>query len=325
MSPRLHAPLRVAIVTPAARGSRSGNRITALRWAGHLRRLGAHVRVLEAWQGQACDLLVAVHAVKTAESVHAAAAALPHLRVVVLLAGTDVYPRFAPDPAAAAALQRADALIALQPRCADVLPPELRAKVHTIVQSATAVPTPRPAAPFRFCVLAHLRPVKDPLLPVQALAHVPVQVPVELVLAGRALTPELATAATVATAAEPRARWVGELRRRAAQTLLGSSHICIVPSSAEGGANVVSEAIAAGTPILATAIPGNLGLLGDDWPGSFSVGDARGLGVLMSRTATEPAFYQNMVKRTLALQPMVDPRHELREWRDLLTQLSLGA
>ena len=36
-----------------------------------------------------------------------------------------------------AALERANVLIALQPRARDVLPPHLQAKVRTIVQSAT--------------------------------------------------------------------------------------------------------------------------------------------------------------------------------------------
>ena len=95
------------------------------------------------------------------------------------LLGTDVYPRYEPTPASAAALAAADAIVALQPLAASALPAALRAKARTIVQSATAIApaapaaAPRPAGaprPFVACVLAHLRPVKDPLLPVRALA-----------------------------------------------------------------------------------------------------------------------------------------------------------
>lgn len=315
----------VLLVTPAARGSRSGNRATALRWAAMLRRLGAVVRVRERWDGGHCDLLVAVHAVKTAPSVLAATAARPDLPVVILLAGTDVYPRFAPDADTTAALERAAVLVALQPHAGAGLPAHLRLKVRTIVQSATTRALPRDEAVFRVCVLAHLRPVKDPLLPVRALARVPRDLSIELHLAGRALSAEIATEVLAATVAEPRARWHGELSRRAARELLATSHLCIVPSTAEGGANVVSEAIAAGTPILATSIPGNLGLLGDDWPGRFPVGDARALGELMTRAATDRAFHQEMVARTRALQPLVEPRRELDAWRQLLGDLGLPA
>lgn len=322
MPPRPHPGPRVVIVTPAPRGSRAGNRTTALRWAALLRQLGAHVQVVDAWRGQACDLLVAVHAVKTAGSVLAAAAALPHVRVVVLLAGTDIYPHFEPNPDTLAALERAHALVALQRHGVATLPLALRAKVRTIVQSATGLPAHR-GATLRACVLAHLRPVKDPLLPIAALAHVPADVPIELVLAGRALTPELATAVRAAMAADPRVRWLGEVPRRAARELLASSHLCIVPSTSEGGANVVSEAIAAGTPVLATAIPGNLGLLGADWPGAFPVGDARALGRLLVRAATDAAFWRDLQERTEALRPMIDPAREKAAWRQLLDDLGL--
>lgn len=324
MPPRPARAPRVVIVTPAPRGSRSGNRTTALRWAGLLRRLHASVRVVERWQGEPCDLLVAVHVVKTAASVLAAATALPGLRVAVLLAGTDVYPTFRPTAESLAVLQRADALIALQPNGVDTLPHALRGKVRTIVQSATALPATRPAT-FRACVLAHLRPVKDPLLPLQALATLPPAPAIELVLAGRAITPDLAAAVTTALATEKRARWVGELRRRDALALLAASHVCIVPSTAEGGANVVSEAIAAGTPVLASAIPGNLGLLGADWPATFPPGDAAAAGRLLQRAATDATFFGQLRQRTAALQPMVAPARELAAWRQLLDDLGLPA
>ncbi len=313
---------RVVIVTPAARGSRSGNRTTALRWAALLRRLGVRPRVVEAWRGEACDLLIAVHAVKTATSALAATAAMANVRLVVLLAGTDVYPTFDPTPTTLAVLERADALIALQRHAAASLPANLRPKVRTIVQSATAAPTHR-GPKFRACVLAHLRPVKDPLLPLQAMAHVPRTMAMELVLAGRALTEELAIATRAALAVEDRATWLGELTRRAARALLASSHVCIVPSAAEGGANVVSEAIAAGTPVLATAIPGNLGLLGDDWPGAFPVGDAKALGALLARAASDAAFWRTLSERTHRLQPMVNPARELADWAQLLRDLAV--
>jgi len=316
-------PPRVLIVTPAPRGSRAGNRTTALRWAGLLRQLGVHVQIREAWHGEPCDLLLAVHAAKSATSVARCALALPAVRIAVLLAGTDVYPDFRPDGPTMAAIERADALIALQARAADMLPARLRGKVRTIVQSATAATAPRAGTPFRACVLAHLRPVKDPLLPFAAMAHVPRTLAIELIVAGRALLPALGKAATAAAAADDRCRWVGELPRGAARALVASSHVCIVPSAAEGGANVVSEAIAAGTPVLATSIPGNLGLLGDDWPGLFAPGDARELGGLLQRAATDRAFHQRLLARTRDLQHLVEPRHELAALRALLADLGV--
>jgi hypothetical protein len=193
-----NAALRVLVVTPAPAGNRGGNRATALRWAAHLRALGCRVRVRERWHGEAVDLLVAIHAVKSADSVIAAAQAIPGLRIAVLLAGTDIEPVFAPTPAAAAAVARADVLVALHGQVQDLVPLSLRPKLRAIEQSATA-PASHRRLPFRACVLAHLRPVKDPLLPIQALRLLPTA-PIELVLAGRALTPDLAAAENSAPA-----------------------------------------------------------------------------------------------------------------------------
>ena len=52
----------------------------------------------------------------------------------------------------------------------------------------------------------------------------------------------------------------------------------------EGGANVVSEAIAVGVPVVGVAHPGSVGLLGEDYPGYFPVGDTEGLAALLRRT-----------------------------------------
>jgi putative glycosyltransferase (TIGR04348 family) len=317
-------PARAILVTPAGRGSRSGNRVTALRWAAHLRRSGLRPRLVQSWQGEPCELLIAIHAVKSADSVLAAAAALPTLRIVVVLAGTDVYPRFDPPPAVSAALLRADAIVALQPAAAAALPAELQAKVRTIVQSATALTATRPPR-FRACMLAHLRAVKAPLLPIEALRRLPPTPPCELVLAGRALDPGTAAALATALQHEPRAHWLGELPRRTARQLLADSHVCIVPSTSEGGANVVSEAIAAGTPVLASAVPGNLGLLGHDWPGLFPSGSAEALAVLWQRMLTDAPFAAELTARTVALQPMVAPAREQAELARLLRALAIRA
>lgn len=265
-------------------------------------------------------MLIAVHAVKSAASVLAASEQRPGIRIVTLLAGTDIYPIFAPGEVAQRALARADALIALQPRALDQLPDDLRKKSHTIVQSATAIAGPRNEC-FTAIVLAHLRPVKQPHLAVAAVDLVPAGVSMQLTLAGAQLDDAYGKQVAAAVAQSARSEWIGPLSRRTSKQKLSASHVCIVPSSAEGGANVVSEAIAAGTAILCSAIPGNTGLLGDDWPGTFPTGDAPALAHLLTRSATEKPFFDELCRRSMALQPMVAPAAERLAWRELLAQL----
>ena len=120
----------------------------------------------------------------------------------------------------------------------------------------------------------------------------------------------------------PRYRWLGLLPRAQAQRLLASSRALVLCSTSEGGANVVSEAIACGVPVLSTRIDGSVGLLGDDYPGYFGVGDESGLAKLLRRLETDDAFLAELRRRCNALAPLFTREAERRAWRDLLLELS---
>jgi putative glycosyltransferase (TIGR04348 family) len=315
-------PLKIALVTPAAPGSRQGNRVTAERWARLLGELGHEVRLLEAWQEEPCDLLLALHARKSAPSVRQFRAAHPTTPVVVALTGTDVYHDLAGSPEAAETVATADRLVALQPLAAAELPAEQRGKVRAIFQSATAVePAPSDPGTFRVCLLAHLREVKDPLCPARATRLLPPTSRLLLCHAGRALDLELAAEAKREQASNPRYRWLGELPRREALALLAGSRLLVVSSRLEGGANVVSEAIAAGVPVVSSRIAGSVGILGEGYPGFYPVGDEAALAALLWRAESDPDWRDQLRNRCLALRPLVDPGHEREGWRRLLAEL----
>ena len=82
--------LRVCLVTPAPKGSRKGNRVTAVRWAHLLRDLGHGVVIAERFEGQRCDILVALHALRSADSIRRYRAERPDAPLVVTLTGTDL-------------------------------------------------------------------------------------------------------------------------------------------------------------------------------------------------------------------------------------------
>jgi hypothetical protein len=213
--------------------------------------------------------------------------ATPGTRIVVLLAGTDIYPSFAPDAATLAALERADALVALQPRGREVLPPSLRAKTRTIVQSATAqcpararraVPRLRARPPAPGEGPADRRSLRWQRCRTSA---------IELTLAGARAAPELAAAARAAAATDPRAHWLGELpaARGAPTARPATSASChrrpkAAPTSSPRRSQPARRCSRA-------RVPGNLGLLGDDWPGHiFRRRRRTGSAALLRRAAT---------------------------------------
>jgi putative glycosyltransferase (TIGR04348 family) len=318
--------MNATILTPAPPGSLHGNRVTALRWAKRLRELGHGVRLADSVADpHAIELLVAVHARKTAGSVLFAHRARPDLPVVVCLAGTDIYGDLArPGPAAEhaiAALASASRLVALQPLAEQALPEALRHKVRTIIQSARACPGAPPADRFEVTVVGHLRHVKDPLRVARAARLLPESSRISVTHLGASLSPADAAAARDEEAENPRYHWLGERPRRETLERLASSHVFVLPSEHEGGANVLSEALAARVPILCSAIPGSLGILGADHPGAFPVGDTEALAALLHRAEADVAFLERLRARSRELAPLVAPERERQAWAALLGEL----
>ena len=308
--------MRALIVTPSPPGANSGNRVTALRWAKRLRELGHRVAIATEWRGEPCDVLVALHAVKSHDSLARHAREQPRRPRVLALTGTDVYGAL-DDAATRESLALATRVIVLQPRALALVP-----GARAIYQSAVAA-RPEPQPPFTACVLAHLRDVKAPLLAADAVARTD---GVHVVHLGGASDPAWAERAREAERASGgRWRWLGARPRQEALAILAGSHALVVSSKTEGGANAVTEAIAAGVPVISSRIDGSLGILGDDYPGYFDVGDAHGLAALLARCAGDPAFSADLRARVIALRPLVDPARERESWRRLLGELTRRA
>jgi putative glycosyltransferase (TIGR04348 family) len=283
------------------------------------------VRLVEAYAGEPCDLLVAIHARRSAPSVARWRAARGAAPLVVALSGTDLYvdlPRG--DPEALAALAAADRLVALQPLAIAALPAGLQPKARLVLQSAVAPPGARAwreGDPPAALALAHLREVKDPFLGADAVRLLPRASRVTLDHAGAALDPTAERRARALSAEDGRWRWLGELPRRAARHALAGSFALVLPSRSEGGANVVSEAIACGVPVLATRVDGSVGLLGEGYEGFFEVGDAAGLAALLLRCEREPPFRDALARWCAHLAPLFTPARERRAWAALLAEL----
>jgi putative glycosyltransferase (TIGR04348 family) len=315
--------MRIIVVTPAAPRSRLGNRVTAQRWAAILRGLGHRVRVLTQWRGEPCDVLVALHARRSSPSVARWRRERPGAPLVVALTGTDIYRDLARSRRAAQSIGWATRLVALQVRAADVLAPSARRKTRVIVQS---VDLRRRRAPprrrtFRVCVLAHLREVKDPFRAALAVRALPADSRVEVVHAGSALSAAMARRARSEQARNPRWRWIGDVPRARALALLRDSDAMVLSSRLEGGSGALSEALALGVPVIASRVPGIVGVLGPRHPGLYRFGDTAALARLLRRAETEPAFLARLARAGASRAHLVDPRREVAAWRRLIAEL----
>ncbi|MCA8978444.1 MAG: TIGR04348 family glycosyltransferase [Planctomycetes bacterium] len=315
--------MRVQIVTPAPRASRSGNRLTALRWAGQLRSLGHRVRVREALDDAPADLLIALHAEKSASSLAAWKTRRASAPAVLIMTGTDLYDHDRLSQVALESCARADRIVVLQPGAIERIPSELRGRVRCIPQSALP-PRELPSRDndrFEVVSLAHLRPVKDPLLLARAAALVPANSRLRVRLAGSAYDAALADAVRRESLEHPRFEWVGSLSRTEAMRLLASADLLVITSRNEGGPAVVPEAIACGVGILSTEMPAARSLLGADHPGLFPVGDSAALAELLHRAEADPQFLHRLTQRSLDAQPEVDPSRERGRIAALLSEL----
>ena len=312
--------MHILIVTPAKPGSRHGNRNTALRWARLLRACGHGVTVVvdpgEA-AGTRFDLMIALHARRSADAV-AAWKSKPGRPLVLALTGTDLYRDIREDAAAQRSLVLADALVVLQAEGLNELAPALRARSHVIHQSVR--PYARAAPPSTYTlitVIGHLREEKDPLRAALALAHLPAASRVRVVQLGGAMDETFAGAARRIANTDPRYRWLGELPHGEAMRWLARSHAMVISSRMEGGAHVVSEAISAGVPVLASHIAGNVGLLGRAYPGYFPVGDERALAALMAKLEGSKRFELTLAGEVIKRRQLIDVAAE----RDALDAL----
>lgn len=315
--------MNILIITPAPPRSRTGNRVTALRWAGILRGLGHHVTVATDYADQRCDLLIALHARRSFASLERAHQRDPDRPLIVALTGTDIYGGLKGDPLSLRAVELAGRVVVLQPLAARELPKQLRRKVRVIHQSVR-----RPQCRleprgdfFDVCVVGHLRPVKDPFRAVEATRLLPGTSHVRILHAGAALTEPMADRAQREMEENPRYRWLGEMPRWRVMHLMMRSRLLVLASLMEGGANVISEAIALSVPVLASRIPGSVGLLGRDYPGYFRVGDTAALAGLLIRAESDVYFLGRLKAHMRNLAPLVRPSAERRCWASLIREI----
>ena len=338
----------VLIASPFGQRTQTGNWQTARRYADHLQDAGYAVTVLAEYDGRQplppSDVAIVLHARRSREV--AAALTQAATPFAVVLTGTDLYADLQqPDTEAFVAcrqtIDEARLVVTLQSRAAEELVRILPQTDHKRRVIAQAVPLADPAdwassykagsgAALAWLISGHVRSEKDPLTGLAgfALAFPLAQLadgsPTHLTHVGGARDPS-AVEALVAAASQLPTGSISLLGARVHEEAVGlmRSHHCLIqPSRMEGGALVISEAAAHRLPVLASRIDGHLGLLGEDYPGYFTVGDPSDLARLMRQFAASAAFRDELRSALIQNTPaLTSPALEKTQLKSLIERL----
>jgi putative glycosyltransferase (TIGR04348 family) len=341
---------QIVLVTPALAAANNGNWQTAQRWARFLA-ADYSVRLAPTWPGEKgasiteiaaglkgagaaarkassadafadAAMMIALHARRSAPSIAGWRAAHPKRPLVVVLTGTDLYRDIETDAQAQASLQMADCLIVLNELGAQRLPVALRRKTRIVLQStSTRERQPHTGRHLRALMVGHLRDEKAPETYFEAARLLAGREDILLDHIGAPLDAALGEQAQALMRTQPRYRWLGALPHAATRARIQAAHLLVHCSRMEGGAHVVIEAVASGTPVLASRIDGNLGLLGADYTAVFDVGDSAKLAALLQQARDDPAMLPALQAQCDARAPLFYPERERQSLLEILAPL----
>ena len=308
---------QVVIVSPALRDANNGNWQTARRWQNHLGR-DFRVRIVKVWPDDAASddaAMIALHARRSADAIAAWSDAHPRRGLAVVLTGTDLYRDIESDMSAQRSLEQAQVLVGLQELAPRAVPASLRGKMRVIFQS-TRPRRPHLKSPqrLRAVMVGHLREEKSPQTLFAAARLLADRPDILIDHIGLALDPALGEEARATMVAAPTYRWLGGLPHESVLRRIQRAHLLIHASRMEGGAHVIMEAVASGTPVLASAVDGNIGMLGSDYLGYFPWDDASALAALLRRCREDGsganAFVGRLAAQCQRRAPLFSPERE---------------
>jgi putative glycosyltransferase (TIGR04348 family) len=297
--------------------------MTALRWQGFLEELGYSVEVTESWSGGDAGVLIALHAYRSHQSILQFKKKFPSRPIVLILTGTDLYRDMQSHSEVLQSMEMANQLIVLQSSALDSIPPSLCYKAQVIYQSVEIdLPDPITKEDFLVSIIGHLREEKDPFCVARSLPLLPADSKINVRHLGQAMSSQMEDLARNFNATLDRYQWIGKVSHVDALRMLSQSRLMIISSRMEGGAHVVSEAIALGIPVIASDIPGNRGLLGEDYPAYYPVGDESALANLLYRSETMPTFYASLQKHIDLRRELIKPAREKQSIQEMVGALT---
>lgn len=314
--------MKITLITPYAGHSRCGNRNTAYRYAHFMRQLGHKVNIQVNWDGRPTDLMLALHARRSHDSIRRFADCHPQHPLILTLTGTDLYRDIRQDPLAQESMHLATHMIVLQDMGLSELTSEQQNRTRVIYQSVVPPkPQSRLKKYFQVCVVGHLRAEKDPFRCAYALRHLTADAKIRVIQLGGALEPAMEEEAQTLMQQDCRYLWLGELPHWRTMQKLAQSHLMVISSRMEGGANVICEAVASEVPVIASDISGNIGMLGKDYGGYYPLENAYALAERINQAMNDEHFYRQLQEQCQARRHLFNPERERSTLATLLGEI----
>ncbi|TCV90196.1 selenoneine biosynthesis selenosugar synthase SenB [Sulfurirhabdus autotrophica] len=315
--------MKIIIITPTSSRFKNGNHNTAQRWARYLREGGHQVKIQQHWDRNKADMMIALHARRSYDSIKQFSTLYPNSPLIVVLTGTDLYRDIKTDPNSQESMNLATRLLVLQDMGRQELTEIYRIKTDVLYQSAMPLikKTP-PKRRFEVSLIGHLRDEKDPFRSALATLLLPPQSKIHITHIGRAMEETMADEARNLMKYSSRYTWIGEIPHSEVRRKLAHSHLMVITSKMEGGANVICEALMGDIPIISSAVSGNIGMLGEDYAGYFPCGNEKALAELLWRAESDPLFYSLLKTQCAQRKHYVQPEKEKIELLNLVKRIS---
>ena len=301
------------IHSPYADHTGQGNSVTAVRLGKILSGSGYHVTHSEQnYSGESAEVMIALNARKSAKAIARFCELNPGSKLIIILTGTDInHPdSLDKDSATWVSMKLADRLVVLHEASLEQVPEIFRGKTSVIYPSVT-LPADLQHAPegdFTIIMTGNMRKEKNPALAVAAAEKI-----------SPAL--EIHHYGECTSTGSENVIEHGIFSHDTMLDAMSSAGVLLNTSFQEGGANAICEAVTMGLPVSASAIPGNIGMLGEDYVGLFPSNDLDALVNMLEKTANDPDFYALLKKQLAARAPLFTYAQESESWQDLLNGL----
>ncbi len=138
-----------------------------------------------------------------------------------------------------------------------------------------------------------------------------------LVLAGKGEDEAMLKALAKSLGVEERVRFLGAVPHDRLPIVLNAADVFVLPTASEGLANAWVEALACGTPVVTTPIPGAVELLTDPAWGAFAARDKLAIAIEVSQILADPPSREVVQAATAGLSWQANAAALVEYWRRL--------